>query len=100
MIHRNDQGEIEFRFHDPQAQEVYLVGDFNCWDTEATPMSRTAEGHWFVRLTLEDGVYEYKFLADGRYRLDDAASGVEEVPFACNSVLVLNQRSEPALPVG
>jgi 1,4-alpha-glucan branching enzyme len=100
MITRNELGEIEFRYYHPTARHVFLVGDFNCWDTEATPMERTGGGDWIVSLALEDGMYEYKFLADGRYQLDDAAIGVEEVPFGCNSILVLNQSSVPALPVG
>lgn len=100
MISRTEQGEIEFRYYHPTARHVFLVGDFNAWDGEATPMMRTAGGDWVVCLALDDGMYEYKFLADGRYHLDHAASGVEEVPFGCNSVLVLNQSSMPALPVG
>jgi 1,4-alpha-glucan branching enzyme len=100
VISRNDCGEIEFRFKHPTAQQVFLVGDFNEWDSRATPMSRTGGGEWVVSLALPDGMYDYKFLADGRYQLDDAAIGVEEVPFAANSILVLNQNSVPALPVG
>lgn len=100
MVTRNEYGEIEFRYPNCAAREVYLVGDFNAWDSQATPMTRSADEQWVVSLVLDDGIYEYKFLADGMYELDDAASGVEEVPFASNSVLVLNTSSVPALPVG
>lgn len=100
MITRNDFGDIEFRYYDPRAEAVFLVGDFNDWDCSATPMEQTSDGAWVASLSLPDGMYEYKFLADGRYQLDDAAIGVEEVPFACNSILVLNDSPVPALPVG
>jgi len=100
MVTRNEQGEIEFKYRHPTARHVYLVGDFNEWDGLATPMRRTAGGEWVVNLSLADGVYEYKFLADGTLHLDVAAAGVEEVPFGCNSILVLNQSAVPALPVG
>lgn len=100
MIARNEQGEIEFKYYHPTARHVFLVGDFNGWDCEATPMQRTARGEWTVSLALEDGMYEYKFLVDGRFCLDNAAAGVEEVPFGCNSILVLNQSPVPAVPVG
>lgn len=100
MVSRNEHGQVEFRYCNPTASEVFLVGDFNGWDCSATPMSRSPDGDWVVSLSLGDGVYEYKILADGHFELDDAASGVEEVPFASNSILVLNQSSVPALPVG
>ncbi len=100
MITRSESGEIEFRYYHPTAEVVFLVGDFNDWDCSATPMERTDDGEWVVSLSLPDGMYDYKFLADGRYQLDDAAIGVEEVPFGANSILVLNQSAVPALPVG
>lgn len=100
MISHKNHGEIEFRYVDTHAREVSLVGDFNDWDSSATPMRRASNGEWVASLWLADGVYSYKFVADGRYELDSAAFGVEEVPFACNSVLVLNPSRIPALPVG
>jgi 1,4-alpha-glucan branching enzyme len=100
MVIRTDRGDLEFRYYDPAADQVFLVGDFNGWDCGATQMARNEGGDWMVMLSLPDGVYEYKFLADGHYVLDDAAAGVEEVPFGSNSILVLNQSPVPALPVG
>jgi glycosidase len=44
---------------------VALVGSFNAWDREATPMSGPdADGFWTARIRLQTGVYQYKFLAD------------------------------------
>lgn len=100
MISRNEQGDIEFRYYHPDARHVYLVGDFNNWEPRATPMYREEGGEWVAILSLPDGMYEFKYLADGDWYLDDAAMGVEEVPFGCNSVLVLNQSPMPPLPVG
>lgn len=100
MICRNEQGKVEFRYYHPDARHVYLVGDFNGWDHRATPMLRDEGGEWVAVLFLPDGMYEFKYLADGKWFLDDAAIGVEEVPFGCNCALVLNQSPLPALPVG
>lgn len=100
MVTYDEHGAVEFHYFDDLADEVYLVGDFNNWDGSATPMWRVGDGEWVATLGLEDGLYQYKFLADGQYALDDAASGVEEVPFGCNSILVLKQSATPALPVG
>ncbi len=100
MISRNPQGDVEFKFFHPTARHVFLVGTFNDWDSTATPMARGPDGQWAVTLSLPDGTYDYKFLADGKWYLDDAAVGVEEVPFGCNCILVLNQSPVPAVPVG
>lgn len=100
MIIRNEQGEIEFRYYHPMARHVFVVGDFNDWNVTATPMTRTGGGEWVAHLSLPDGMYEYKYLADGQWYLEDAATGVQAVPFGCNCVLVLNQSAVPPLPVG
>jgi 1,4-alpha-glucan branching enzyme len=100
MINRNAQGDVEFRYYHPNARHVYLVGDFNDWNSSVTPMTRTSGGEWVAILSLADGMYEYKYLVDGKWYLDDAAAGVEEVPFGTNCILVLNQSAVPALPVG
>lgn len=36
----------------PNAQEVYVVGEFNGWSTTATPMRRTEENVWQLSLRL------------------------------------------------
>ena len=40
----------------PHAQRVALVGDFNGWDTAATPMDRLPDGTWVQTVDgLRDG---------------------------------------------
>ncbi|MBT9394306.1 alpha amylase C-terminal domain-containing protein [Hymenobacter sp. NST-14] len=39
-----------FREWAPAAQAVSLIGDFNGWDRQATPLTRTADGVWEVFL--------------------------------------------------
>lgn len=56
----------------PEASSVYLVGDFNDWDTGATKMERvSADGAWSVTLPLTPGRYEYQFELDGALRITD-----------------------------
>lgn len=50
------------------AQSVALVGDFNDWNPESTPMKRRKDGAFEATLNLDAG-REYQF----RYRLDDNA---------------------------
>lgn len=49
------------------ARAVSLVGTFNDWNPDATPMSRNPAGEWTVRLELAPGRYEYKFVVDGQW---------------------------------
>jgi 1,4-alpha-glucan branching enzyme len=59
----------------PEAQSVRLVGDFNEWKLEATPLQRMPDGRWMVSLELQHGHHEYLFVVDGLPRLDPTASG-------------------------
>ncbi len=49
----------------PHAQRVALVGDFNGWDTAATPMHRLPDGTWVQTVAgLRDGAL-YKYAVTG-----------------------------------
>ena len=62
---------IPFEILMPRAQQLYLIGDFNDWRTDATPMTREAGGRHRATLHLEPGIYEYKFLDEnGEYHTD------------------------------
>jgi len=54
---------IRFVFVDRAAQSVSLVGDFNNWSREMTPLVPTANGDaWTVTVTLPPGRHEYAFI--------------------------------------
>ena len=47
--------------------EVNIVGDFNNWSTNATPMKRAENGGFLATLDLEKGrQYEFLYLIDKR----------------------------------
>ena len=49
-----------------KAKKVSLVGDFNAWDIEATPMKKQKDGGFSVTLNLEQGrEYQFRYLIDG-----------------------------------
>ena len=64
-----------FYCHAPHALQVSLVGDFNGWDPQATPMIRQADGRWRASLELSHGYHQYLFLVEGKPVLDPNASG-------------------------
>ena len=58
------------------AKHVTLIGDFNDWHPEATPMKRHPDGSWHAQVQLTHGHHHYQFLVDGKATLDPRASGV------------------------
>ena len=66
--------KVSFELQDIKASEVYLAGDFNNWDNQATPMKRNKKGIWNATVPLIAGKYEYRFLVDGIWENDPACS--------------------------
>jgi hypothetical protein len=59
------RGSVVLRVQAPNAANVSVVGTFNEWAGDATPLAKTADGWWEVRVTLMPGTYEYAYLIDG-----------------------------------
>jgi len=70
--------KVQFEFLAPEAQEVFLAGDFNNWDASANLMKKDKKGIWKTALSLKPGRYEYRFLVDGNWENDP--SGCDCVP--------------------
>src|SRR5262245_60001760 len=100
MVTQSGYGEVEFRVFRPQAERVFLVGDFNGWNEHAQPMIRTEDGTWKAHLKLADGVHEFRYLADGEWYLDFLAFGLANCPSGFNSVVLVGVGAEPSVYVG
>ena len=51
----------------PEANVVAVVGDFNDWSIEATPMKKQKNGDFTATVELQPGrEYRYKYLIDGQ----------------------------------
>lgn len=92
MVCQESGREVEFRFFRPEAKQVVLVGDFNGWSSSGFPMTRAENGEWRCRLTLPEGSYQFKYLADGEWFLDYAAFGLEHGPYGMNSVVMVSSK--------
>lgn len=66
----------------PKAESVTLVGDFNNWSRESTPMKRLKTGDFKLEMDLEAGQqYQYRYLIDGKvWENDWEADGYVPVP--------------------
>ncbi len=50
------------------ANEAHLVGEFNDWDTRATPMKKLKDGSFTVTIDLEnDREYQFRYILDNEY---------------------------------
>jgi 1,4-alpha-glucan branching enzyme len=56
------------------AKQVYLAGEFNHWNTQATPLKKV-KGVWKTTLELAKGKeYQFRYFINGsEWRNDDAA---------------------------
>lgn len=95
MVTINDNGCMEFRFYRPGAVKVALAGDFNDWRTDQIRMVRQQDGTWLARISLPAGDYKFRYVADGLWYTDYAASGVEPGEFGFDSLLRVPARSIP-----
>ena len=59
---RNKLRIQKFSFSAPEAQHVYVVGDFNnCKADDYSRLDHMPDGIWEKRMALKPGTYKYKF---------------------------------------
>lgn len=86
---------VQFVVVAPEAAEVTLVGDFNGWDSMATPMRMESPGGvWSVTVPLPAGRYQYAFVINGReWRADPAAPTTPVDDFGSqNSIIAVTEQ--------
>ena len=82
-------GKVSFAVRAQQAQQGFVAGDFTNWKPVA--MHRKAGGGFEMTLPVSPGVYQYKFLLDGRWVVDPDNSSFAISPIGTiNSVAHLD----------
>ena len=95
------KGSVRVIFELPSnmwAERVNLVGEFNDWDTAATPMSRSrSDANWKASVDLEAGKrYRFRYLVDGKEWLNDwHADDHIENPYGSYDSIVDLTESDP-----
>ncbi|MDP7637230.1 MAG: hypothetical protein QF577_06755 [Phycisphaerae bacterium] len=84
---------VEFRFCRPDAQKVFLAGDFNKWRDGELPMARTVGGDWIATMRLPAGEFRFRYCADGVWFADYAAFGVQPGRFGIDSIVRVEPRT-------
>jgi hypothetical protein len=65
---------VRFVLADAGARTVTLVGDFNAWTRQATPLRMAKPGIWSAQVALAPGRHEYAFVVDGKRWVADPAA--------------------------
>ena len=61
-----------------EAERVHVLGDFNDWSPEATPLTARKNGAFSTTASLEAGPsYRFRYLLDGERWLSDAAADAQ-----------------------
>jgi len=72
----------------PDAQKVYVVGDFNDWELSDAALLQMEDGHWKTKLRLNKGQYRYKFVIDDQWVHDESNPMAEDDSYGGkNSIL-------------
>ena len=55
------EGGVAFRVWAPHAEEVSVIGEFNDWRPEDSPMAREGSGYWYRNMTSARVGQQYRF---------------------------------------
>ena len=82
---------VKFEVEAGVGKTVSIAGSFNEWDPNVKYLlDKDNNGVYVGYLMLEPGVYEYKFIIDGEWHLDDKNSNFSPNDFGTlNSVVVV-----------
>jgi 1,4-alpha-glucan branching enzyme len=67
---KKHRSKVLFSLHAPQAETVFLAGDFNEWNPKKHGLKKGSSGAWEATLMLVPSTYEYKFVVDGKWQVD------------------------------
>ena len=85
---------VNFRLSAPEAQNVFLAGDFNGWDVHSHSLKKDSKGMWKISIDLKPGKYEYRFIVDGVWQNDPNCATFAPNPLGSeNCVLTLKMNA-------
>ena len=62
--------EVVFNVYSPDSKSVEVAGEFNNW--APAKMKKDEQGVWSLKKKLASGTYQYKFVFDGSWEIDQA----------------------------
>ncbi len=80
----------EFCLHAPDAEEIFLAGEFNNWESNSKDyrMRKFKGDVWKKKVKLKPGDYEYQFVVNGNWWKDPENPKTTKSPYGSeNSVI-------------
>jgi hypothetical protein len=72
------------------ADHIAVVGDFNDWDSNATPMHQEQDGRWAAAIDMPEGCQcEFRYLIDDHWMTDYHADGVSVNAYGTDNSIVI-----------
>lgn len=66
------QRKVNLYLKNKPDSRIFVAGTFNDWDAESLPLTdEHNNGHYHIALTLKPGRYEYKFIINGVWCIDE-----------------------------
>ena len=91
-VARTREVPVPVTFDAAGATSVSIVGDFNDWDSTASPLTRFgSNGPWTVTVNVMPGRHLYAFMVDGKFVVDPRAPRARDLDYGGDaSVLMVN----------
>jgi 1,4-alpha-glucan branching enzyme len=83
--------KIKFSLDAPEAQSVFVTGDFNDWDPKSQPLKKHSKKTWKVSVHLMSGRYEYRFLVDGIWQNDPKCNALIPNSYGSDNCILIVQ---------
>lgn len=87
-----DEGAL-LRYYDPEAKNVQVAGDFSNWEPiENVMVQQKGDKIWKGTVHLKPGRYQYKFIVDGKWKIDPYNPEVATSDMGVsNSLLIISE---------
>ncbi len=79
---------VRFTLKHPVAQKVSLAGVFNNWEPNQINLEQRADHTWQTEVHLSPGIYEYRYIVDGKWSDDPQAARFATNPFGSRNAVL------------
>jgi 1,4-alpha-glucan branching enzyme len=80
---------VTFSINAPAAGNVYLAGEFNEWSQSKKALKKETTGSWTGVLMLKPGKYQYKYVVDENWTVDEQVGTIENGIGGVNNLAVI-----------
>ncbi len=99
LLKKTNKEEVVFSIKDKNYKKVQVKGEMNSWNPSATPLTKKGNA-WEAKMLVNQGVYQYLFVIDGREMLDPQNSDrVSNGMGGFNNLLKVGNSDKTTIPV-